>query len=37
MEGARRALGQAEVSVIEVQQSMYGLRVVIGDVEEEEE
>ncbi|MFF4694294.1 hypothetical protein [Streptomyces chattanoogensis] len=37
VEGVRRALGRAEVSVIEVQQSMHDLRVAIGDAEEEEE
>ncbi|MFF3788015.1 hypothetical protein [Streptomyces sp. NPDC001933] len=37
VEGVRSALGRAEVSVIEVQQSMHNLRVAIGDAEEEEE
>ncbi|MFF1691689.1 hypothetical protein [Streptomyces sp. NPDC058254] len=37
VEGVRRALGRAEVSMIEVQQSMHDLRVAIGDAEEEEE
>ncbi|WP_326763398.1 hypothetical protein OG978_01200 [Streptomyces sp. NBC_01591] len=37
VEGVRSALGRAEVSVIEVQQSMHDLRVAIGDAEEEEE
>ncbi|WP_424863843.1 hypothetical protein [Streptomyces sp. MMS24-I29] len=35
MEGVRRALGRAEVSVIEVQQNMYDLRVAIGGADEE--
>lgn len=33
--GVRRALGRAEASVIEMQQSMHDLRVAIGDAEEE--
>ncbi|MEU9279500.1 hypothetical protein [Streptomyces sp. NPDC048341] len=37
VEGIRRALGRAEVSVIEVQRSMHDLRVDIGDAEEEGE
>jgi hypothetical protein len=37
MEGVRRALGRAEVAVIEVLQNMHDLRVAIGDAEEEEE
>ncbi|MEU4588062.1 hypothetical protein AB0F92_39450 [Kitasatospora aureofaciens] len=35
IDGVRQALGRAEVSVIEVQQSMHDLRVAIGDAQEE--
>ncbi|MFF6852903.1 hypothetical protein [Streptomyces antimycoticus] len=35
--GTRRALGRAEVSVIQMLQGLHDLRVVIGGVEEEEE
>ncbi|MFH9354797.1 hypothetical protein [Kitasatospora sp. NPDC017646] len=35
VEGVRQALGRAEASVIEIQQSMHDLRVAIGDAQEE--
>ncbi|CAM5668502.1 hypothetical protein BOQ63_000260 (plasmid) [Streptomyces viridifaciens] len=35
IDGVRQALGRAEASVIEVQQSMHDLRVAIGDAQEE--
>ncbi|MFD8461968.1 hypothetical protein ACFV27_21025 [Streptomyces antimycoticus] len=35
--GTRRVLGRAEVSVIQMLQGLHDLRVVIGDMEEEEE
>ncbi|CAM5573271.1 hypothetical protein BOQ63_002945 (plasmid) [Streptomyces viridifaciens] len=35
IDGVRQALGRAEASVIEIQQSMHDLRVAIGDAQEE--
>ncbi|KUM96019.1 hypothetical protein AQI95_42760 [Streptomyces yokosukanensis] len=37
VDGVRRALGRAQVSIIEVLNSIHDLRVAIGDAEEEEE
>ncbi|GLV76122.1 hypothetical protein Shyhy02_41220 [Streptomyces hygroscopicus subsp. hygroscopicus] len=36
-EGVRQALGRAEASVIGILHGIHGLRIAIGDAEEEEE